>query len=205
MARNTLNRIWKPLLGVVALGVAAVPWIRVPTAAGSHGSCPHSCRCSRLEYFDRLLPTTLPGHTGDALGAVQQTVGLLLADRSTDWSEVEVGRLRQRLVDLNEIVMYAEAEERDVPGGLEILVGGSERTRAALGRVVPEHARRMEGFRGWSVALEDAGEAMKLTLMSDEEGETRIVRALGFFGFLASGVHRPQNHLALVRGRSTVD
>lgn len=205
MDHVTIRSFWKPTLAVAALAVAALPWIHVPTAAGSHGACPHNCRCSRLEYFDRLLPPTLPGHTGDALGAVQQTVGLLLADPATDWSEVRVARLRQRLVDLNEIMMYAEAEEREAPGGLDAVVGGSGRTLAALRRVVPEHARRMDGFRGWRVTLEDAGDALKLTLRSDDESEARIVRALGFFGFLASGVHRPQNHLALVRGRSTVE
>ncbi len=205
MAHFTLRSFWKPALALAALAAAAAPWIRVPTAAGSHGACPHNCRCSRLEYFDRLLPPSIPGHTGDALGTVQQTVGMLLADRSTDWSEIRVARLRQRLVDLNEIVMYAEAEEREVPGGLEITVGGRERTLAALHRVVPEHVRRMDGFRGWSVTLADADRALKLSLRSDDESEAQVVRGLGFFGFLASGVHRPQNHLALVRGRSSVE
>jgi hypothetical protein len=29
-----------------------------------------------------------------------------------------------------------------------------------------------------------------------------VVRALGFFGFMASGVHRPHQLLAVARGRS---
>lgn len=195
----------KPLLTAAVLALAAVPWVLVLTAeGGGFGACEHNCRCSRLEYFDRLLPNTLPGHSGDALGEIQRTVGLLLADPTTDWSEVRVSRLRDRLADLDEITMHARADEREVPGGLEISVGGGEETLASLRRLVPEHVRRMDGFRGWKVTLEgDGGEALRLSIKTDDAAEVEIVRGLGFFGFLATGVHRPQNNLAVVRGRES--
>ena len=132
---------------------------------------------------------------------VQRTVGLLLADPRPDWSEVRVSRLRERLADLNVITLYAKAEEQGVPGGLDVMVGGDERTLEALRRVVPEHVRRMDGFRGWKVTLDDdASESVRISIRTENDDEVEIVRAMGFFGFLATGVHRPQNNLALARG-----
>lgn len=205
MYDSTLRRLFKPAVAAAVLAVAALPWFLVLSAdGGSGGACRHNCRCSRLEYFDRLLPNTLPGHSGDALGEVQRTVGLLLADPATDWSEIRLSRLRQRLADLNEITMNARVEEREAPGGLDVSVGGDEGTLESLRRIVPEHVRRMDGFRGWEVNLEDdAGETLGISIRADDAAEVEVVRGLGFFGFLASGVHRPQNNLAVVRGRDT--
>ena len=194
-------RYWKGLLPLAALAVLALPWIFIEKAAGGHGECRHNCRCSRLLYFDRLLPPGLPARGGDALGSVQRLVGLLMADPETDWSEVRLTRLRDHLVDLNEIMMSAEVEERDVDGGIEATARGSDRTLAALRRVVPKHVRRMDGFRGWSVSVQDdGGESLRVVLRSDQADEVQVLRAVGFFGFLASGVYRPENHLAVAKG-----
>lgn len=199
-----VHRYCKGLLPLVALALLALPWIRIEDASGGHGECRHDCRCSRLLYFDRLLPPNVPGKGGDALGSVQRMVGVLMADPETDWGEIRLTRLRDHLVDLNEIMMSARAEERDVDGGIEVTVGGSERTLAALRRVVPEHVRRMDGFRGWNIAIEDAGESLRVVIRSDKADEVEVVRAVGFFGFLASGVHHPENHLAVVKGLTVV-
>ncbi len=143
----------------------------------------------------------MPQATGqDALEAVQEVVAYLLMDPTTDWNEVEITRLRRHLLDMDELMMRAEVQEDEVAGGLRITVGGGEETRGAARRVVPEHARRLDGFRGWRVELDEAGEDLALSVTSDEADEVEIIRALGFFGFLASGVRAPQRHLAVARG-----
>jgi hypothetical protein len=141
-------------------------------------------------------------HVGqEALGAIQEVVGLLMADPGTDWSEVSIARLRRHLADLDEIMLRAEVEERAVDGGVEVVLGGSEQTLAAVRRLVPAHAETMNGFRGWKAAVSDRGGTVHLTLASDDPAEVEVVRALGFFGFMASGVHRPHQLLAVARGR----
>jgi hypothetical protein len=194
-----VRRFWQPLALLAAGALLALPW----TAAdgGSRGSCHCSMRCSHLDYFDRLVPSAQARSGGDALGSIQETVGLLLSDPTTDWSDLRVSRLRQHLADLGEIVSRAEVDERPVDGGLAITAGGSERTLAALRRAVPEHVRASEGFMDWEVTLRDAGGALELTITTDDAGEVAVVRGLGFFGYLASGVNRPQSHLGVVRGR----
>lgn len=195
-----VRRFWQPLALLAAGALLTLPW--TTAGGGSQGPCHCSLRCSRLDYFDRLVPTALPRGGGDALGTIQETVGLLLADPTTDWRDVRVSRLRQHLADLDEIVARSEVDERPVDGGLAITAGGSERTLAALRRAVPEHVRATDGFMDWEVTVRDAGDALELTITTDDADEVAVVRGLGFFGYLASGVNRPQSHLGLVRGKT---
>lgn len=168
-------------------------------------SCP-SCGADdfgfRFHYHNRPA-RPVPELVGqDALGAVQEVVGLLLADPATDWSEVSIARLREHLVAMDEVMLRAEVAERPIDGGLEIELTGGERTVDAIRRLVPSHARAMDGFRGWRVAAEDSADGVRLTLESTDPGEAEVIRALGFFGFMASGVHHPHELLAVARGRS---
>ncbi len=174
----------------------------------AHGQTPQrhdDHASSKIDYFYRLLPPDAPQHIGqETLGAIQETVGLLLADPTTDWSKVSVARLRRHLVDLDAVMLRSRVEEKPIDGGLEILVDGDSATLEAARRVVPAHVAAVEGFRGWRVEVLDGatedGTPLRLRLIAPDESETEILRALGFFGFLASGIHRPGYHLALARG-----
>lgn len=181
--------------------------LAVHTAAGAQTvECP---RCLaddndfgyRLHHhYEKVVP--VPDKVGQAaLGAIQEVVGLLLSDPSTDWSQVSIARLRQHLVDLDEIVLHADVEERPVDGGLVAHVRGDARTLEAVRRVVPIHARHMTGFRGWTTAVSDDGDSFELTLTTDDPEEVAVLRGLGFFGFVSSGVHRPHELLSVARGR----
>ena len=113
---------------------------------------------------------------------------------------MSINRLRQHLVDLDEVMLRAQAEELVIEGGLEIRVSGTEQTLAALGRVVPQHVESMGEFRGWKMDVESVESALLLTLIGPDAGEQEIIRAMGFFGLMASGVHRPHQLLGVARG-----
>jgi hypothetical protein len=81
-------------------------------------------------------------------------------------------------------------------------VGGTGRTLEAIRRLVPAHARGLDGFRGWRVAVAEREDGVVVTLTTDDPAEVEVIRALGFFGFMASGVHYPHQLLAVARGRS---
>jgi len=49
---------------------------------------------------------SLPGQ--DAFGAIAEVVRFLEADPETDWSAVDLERLRQHLIDMNEVVLRSE-------------------------------------------------------------------------------------------------
>jgi len=192
-----------PTLTAVALAVTlgALLGVAAPVAAQTRDCCEGIDDFGYRKHFhDR--PARLASELGgqDALGAIQEVVGLLLADPSTDWSRVSIARLRQHLVDLERLTLFARVEEAPIERGLRVRIGGDDQLLASARRAVLRHAERMDGFRDWRVTGEDAGDAIVLELTTDREEELEVLRGMGFYGFLASGVHRPHELLAVARG-----
>lgn len=177
-------------LGLLGLLLAA-------TAAAQTAHCHHAESHDHHAAESQALPT-LPGQ--DAFGALAEIMTLLEADPTTDWSRVSIARLRDHLLDMNELTLHAEARETEVPGGLEIEVTGDGPTRAAVQRMVPAHAAMMNGAAGWRVDVETTDAGVRLRLTSDDARQVAKIRALGFFGFMASGDHHRPHHLAIARG-----
>lgn len=73
----------------------------------------------------------------DAFGTIQEIVQMLQADPATDWSKVNIGALREHLIDMNEVTLHAAASERMLDNGIEIAVTGEGRTLTAIKRMVP--------------------------------------------------------------------
>src|SRR5271167_2241319 len=119
------------------------------------------------------MTPTMPGQ--DAFGAIQEIVRILEADPKTDWSKVDLEALRQHLIDMNEVMLKADAAAKPIEGGLEIAVTGSGRTLVAIQRMIPAHAQTVNGLNGWSAkaaALPD-GELLTVTA-SDPKGVQHI-------------------------------
>lgn len=169
---------------------------------------PRDC-CSRdwgLQHHlhaERASPVPTTGGQ-EALIAMQQVTALLLSDPNTDWSTVSVARLRAWLVDWNRLMLEAEVSERAVDGGVDVTVTGDAATMESVRRLVPDHVSRVgsgpESFRGWQVRAEDEGDSVVLALRTEDEGEVDVIRALGFFGFMSSGIYRPYELMAVSRG-----
>ena len=145
-----------------------------------------------------VITPTMPGQ--DAFGAIQEVVRILEADPRTDWSKVDLEALRQHLIDMNEVTLKADATAKQIEGGLEITVTGSDRTLAAIQRMVPAHAREINGLNGWNATTEALPNGMLLTVTSADPKEVRHILGLGFIGLLVSGSHHQPHHLAIARG-----
>lgn len=185
----------------LALVLGALGGFAAPGAAQVRDCCEGIDDFGYRKHFHDQ-PARLASELGgqDALGAIQEVVGLLLADPSTDWSRVSIARLRQHLVDLERLTLFARVEETPIERGLRVGISGDEELLASARRAVLRHAEQMDGFRDWRVAGEDAGDAIVLELTTDREDELAVLRGMGFYGFLASGVHRPHELLAVARG-----
>jgi hypothetical protein len=140
----------------------------------------------------------MPGQ--DAFGAIQEIVRILEADPKTDWSKVDLEALRQHLIDMNEVTLRADAAAKPIDGGLEIAVTGSDRTLAAIQRMVPAHAQEINGLNGWSVKTEPLPDGELITVTATDPKEVQHIRGLGFIGLLASGSHHQPHHLAMAKG-----
>ena len=95
---------------------------------------------------------TLPGQ--DAFGAIQEVVRILEADPTTDWTKVNLERLRQHLIDMNEVTLRSEVKSAVVPGGLVMEVTGTGRTEQAIRRMVVPHTVELNKMPEWSAQTE---------------------------------------------------
>jgi hypothetical protein len=143
-----------------------------------------------------------PAQAGQAaFGAVQEIVRLLEADPATDWSRVNLGALREHLIDMDEVTLRAAAAETPIEGGVEIAITGAGRTLEAIRRMVPAHARELDAIKGWSAKAAPLPDGVLLTVTARDPKEVAHVRGLGFIGLLASGSHHQPHHLAIASGR----
>ncbi len=145
-----------------------------------------------------------PAQAGqDAFGAIAEIVGVLDADPRTDWSRVDLERLRQHLIDMNEVVLRAEVKQAPVPGGLAMEVTGTGRTEHAILAMVVPHAAELGRMPTYAAKTETIPGGVRLTVTAKSTGDDRTIarlRALGFIGLLTEGGHHRPHHLAMARG-----
>lgn len=143
---------------------------------------------------------TLPGQ--DAFGAIAEVVRLLDADSTTDWSRVDVERLRRHLIDMSDVTLRAVVAQRPIAGGAVLDVTGAGRTMAAIRRMTTAHAPELAASGLVATSAPIPGGA-RLTVRARDTADTRLVarvRALGLVGLLTLGEHHAAHHLAIARG-----
>jgi len=143
---------------------------------------------------------TLPGQ--DAFGAIQEVVQILEADPTTDWSKVNLERLRQHLIDMNDVTLRSEVKSAVMPGGLTMEVTGSGRTEQAIRRMVVPHTVELNKMPEWSAQTEQTPGGLRLTVVAKNPDDARTIariRGLGFIGLLTEGFHHQPHHLAMAK------
>jgi hypothetical protein len=148
------------------------------------------------------VPTS-PGQ--DAFGAIAEIVRILDADPQTDWSRVDLERLRRHLIDMHEVVLHAGVTASAVPGGLAMNVTGAGRTEQAIRAMVIPHTAELDRMPGLAARTEPIPAGVRLTVTARDPGDAKAVarvRGLGFIGLLALGAHHPPHHLAMARGEA---
>ena len=148
----------------------------------------------------------LPEQIGqDAFSALAEMRSLLIADPTTDWSQVDLDALRNHLVDMNRVMLDAEVSVQQVPGGFQARVIGTGRTLEAIRRMIPAHTRFINGREGLQATAstfadaERSKEGVVVTVTAEASAVDRV-RGLGFFGFLVAGDHHRPHHRAMAMG-----
>ncbi len=185
----------------LALAIAIVLGTALGASAQEHGtSMHHHDDHAAMQHDDGAMPT-MPGQ--DAFGAIAEVVRLLEADPTTDWSKVDLERLRQHLVDMNEVTLNAVVKQATVSGGLAMDVTGTGRSEQSIERMVTAHAAVLDGMPAWSAHVEPIARGVRLTVIAkkpDDAGTIARIRGLGFIGLLTEGGHHGPHHLAMARG-----
>jgi hypothetical protein len=135
-----------------------------------------------------------------AFAAIQEVVGILEADASTDWTKVNIEALRQHLIDMNNVTLRSTVETKEQGRTVTFLITGREEVAASIQRMVMAHAGVMNGSRGWRYegSTVDGGARMRVTA-PDDLALVKL-RALGFVGIMTQGMHHQEHHLMIARG-----
>ena len=147
-------------------------------------------------------PGMVPSSVGqDAFGAVREVVRILDADPNTDWTKVDLAALREHLIDMNEVVLRAVADEQAIAAGVDIAVTGEGRTLDAIRRMVPAHAGELNRL-GWTVTTEELPNGVRLVVTTPDANAVARLVALGFAGIMTLGDHHQPHHLMIARGEA---
>ena len=183
--------MWRAALAI-ALGVALTGTVMVHTAYAQH--------MQGMHHMSGGAPA-MPGQ--DAFGAIAEIVRILDADPATDWTKVDVERLRQHLIDMNEVVLRSAVTPTPVPGGLAMEITGSGRTEQAIRAMVVPHAVELDRMPEWSAKTETVPGGVRLTVIARKPDDAKLVariRGLGFAGLITEGAHHQPHHLAMAKG-----
>ena len=132
-----------------------------------------------------------------------EVVRILEADPATDWSKVDLERLRQHLIDMDEVVLRASVKATQVPGGLSMDVTGTGRTAQSIRAMVIPHSAELNGMPAWSAKAEPIPDGVRLIVVARDPADAKTVariRGLGFAGLLVQGGHHGPHHLAMAKG-----
>lgn len=150
---------------------------------------------SAMSDTPKVLPTE-PGQ--GAFAAISEIVAMLAADPETDWSKVNITGLRDHLVDMDGLVSDSVVTSRDISGGLEMQLDLGVAGNDAASRMVPAHAPFVTADSGWESVVTQDGDQLIWRVTSTTA--TAQIRALGFFGLMATGDHHRAHHLAMAKG-----
>jgi hypothetical protein len=203
--------MWRVLvktLGVV-LGAALVahtalaqdPPMQHPAIHGAEMSMPHGAMHGMQHRPGTTGVPTMAGQ--DAFGAITEVVQMLDADPTTDWSKVDLERLRQHLIDMHEVVLRSQVEPTPVPGGLVMDITGTGRTEQAIRTMLVPHAAALDRMPSFAAKTELIPGGLRLTVTAKPADDAKAVarlRGLGFIGLLTTGAHHGPHHLAMARG-----
>ncbi|MBI2014559.1 MAG: hypothetical protein HYS77_03335 [Candidatus Rokubacteria bacterium] len=171
-------------------------------AMPSHGSATHAQHTQAMHGMASSAPT-MPGQ--DAFGAIAEIVRILDADPATDWTKVDIERLRQHLIDMNEVVLRSVVKQTPVSGGLAMEVTGTGRTEQAIRAMVVPHAVELDRMPSFAARTETVRGGVRLTVVARKPDDAKLVarlRGLGFAGLITEGAHHQPHHLAMAKGEA---
>ncbi|WP_428539627.1 hypothetical protein [Profundibacter sp.] len=145
----------------------------------------------------QMNPATEAGQS--AFAAIEEIVLALVADPDTDWSKVNIPALREHLVDMELVFTDAEVQTTEVANGFQFAVTGTGKTIGSIQRMAIAHSGIMNGTGDWTFSPEKTETGVVLTV-TIAAGDMDKLRALGFFGIMALGMHHQDHHWMMATG-----
>lgn len=143
------------------------------------------------------MPATEAGQ--GAFAAIAEIIQALSADPETDWSTVNIRRLREHLRDMDVVMIDADARSEEIPGGLRFIVTGDADVAPSIRRMALAHAEVMNGADGWEYSARETPDGAIMEVRVPETDLPKL-KALGFFGLMAGGMHHQSHHWMMATG-----
>jgi hypothetical protein len=143
-----------------------------------------------------------------AFAAIAEIVKILEADPATDWSKVNLERLRLHLRDMDLVTLRSVVTMSPVDGGASFVVRGTGETIGAIKRMTGAHVAMVEMMGGPRIVRTELPDGVRLLVTArdgDKTASAARIRGLGFIGLMAAGDHHQMPHLMLARGEAMAD
>jgi hypothetical protein len=199
-----MRRAFAIALGALFVGIVVTHAVfaQHPGMPMPHGPMPGV----PMQHHQPMVAPGEPSQPGQAaFGTIAEIVRLLDADPQTDWNKVNLERLRQHLIDMNEVVLRARVKHAPLPDGLAMEVTGAGRTEQAIRAMVVPHASELDRMPAYAAKAEPIPGGVRLTVTAknaDDKGAVARLRGLGFAGLLTEGGHHGPHHLAMAKGEA---
>ncbi len=175
---------------------------------------PHALRAQEHAHTPGMVhpaqptsPTPTQGGQS-AFAAIAEIVAMLQADATTDWSKVNIERLRLHLIDMDLVTLRSRVTATSVAGGAQFVVRSTGEAIGAIKRMTAAHGRMVASGGGPRIVRTELPDGVRLVLTADNPSDSAAVariRGLGFIGLMTTGDHHAAHHLALARGDAMAD
>jgi hypothetical protein len=188
------HKLMKFLPIMIALAIGCAAGYAVATEKQNHKG--HNIGDAEMHDIPRL--PTEPGQS--AFAAIAEIVSILESDPNTDWSKVNLNALREHFIDMNALTLGANVAMSENEESIVFEAVGTGVTIRALQNMVPAHANELNKMANWQAMGEATEKGAVLTITPNKSTELTRIKALGFFGLMATGAHHQPHHLGMARG-----
>ncbi len=149
--------------------------------------------------------TTILSEAGnDAFGTIQEVILKLNSNPDTDWSKVNLEKLRRHLIDMNNITLNVKViSQTKIKNGLLAIVKPTTLgAKASLQRIFQAHPMQLKAETGWNMSVKSDNGQYILKITTKNKKDIDKIRGLGYIGLMAYGTHHQEHHWAMATGKN---
>ena len=148
------------------------------------------------------MPVLEPGQS--AFAAIAEIVAKLESNPNTNWNVVNIKGLHEHLRDMNIVIIDAVTVAKEIDGGMQFTITGDVDVKSSIRRMTLAHATFMNNVNGWEYKAKKVDGGAVVTVLVPPQDQAKI-KALGFFGMIASGSHHQLHHWKMALGQNAHD
>lgn len=190
------TRMVIPVFVASTLGFSGTAMAQSHSDGMNHDTMDHS---AMSDVATSGAPVSAPGQ--GAFAAIAEIVAQLESNPDTDWTIVDINALREHLRDMNVVTIDATAVAKEIEGGMEFSVTGTPEVAPSIRRMVLAHAAIMNEINGWKYSAKEIDGGALVTVIVPLQDQTKV-KALGFFGIMATGSHHQEHHWMMASGHN---